>query len=120
MFLGETLDPENITADYTAGVLTLRIPVMEAAKPRKVAISSKDAPAPPRARASMEGRGPASVGSARGEIGAGPPTSARGAARLADASKEEGRTVSDSLTTPGSRGADHPADLLPDLRGAAR
>jgi HSP20 family protein len=45
VFLGETLDAENITADYTAGVLTLRIPVMEAAKPRKVAISSKDAPA---------------------------------------------------------------------------
>ena len=45
VFLGETLDPENITADYTAGVLTLRIPVMEAAKPRRVAISSKDAPA---------------------------------------------------------------------------
>jgi HSP20 family protein len=39
------LDAENITADYTAGVLTLRIPVLEAAKPRKVAISTKDAPA---------------------------------------------------------------------------
>jgi HSP20 family protein len=45
VFLGETLDTENITADYTAGVLTLRIPVLEAAKPRKVAISSQDTPA---------------------------------------------------------------------------
>jgi HSP20 family protein len=45
VFLGETLDAENITADYAAGVLTLRIPVLEAAKPRKVAISSSDAPA---------------------------------------------------------------------------
>jgi HSP20 family protein len=44
VFLGETLDAEHITADYTAGVLTLRIPVREAAKPRKVEISSKDAP----------------------------------------------------------------------------
>jgi HSP20 family protein len=42
VFLGETLDAENITADYTAGVLTLRIPVLEAAKPRKIAISSKE------------------------------------------------------------------------------
>ena len=45
VFLGESLDAENITADYTAGVLTLRIPVREAAKPRKVEISSKDTPA---------------------------------------------------------------------------
>jgi len=40
VFLGETLDPEHIDADYTAGVLRLSIPVREAAKPRKVAISS--------------------------------------------------------------------------------
>jgi HSP20 family protein len=45
VFLGETLDAENITADYTAGVLTLRIPVREAAKPRKVEIASSDTPA---------------------------------------------------------------------------
>ena len=45
VFLGDTLDAENVEADYTAGVLTLRIPVREAAKPRKVAISSKDTPA---------------------------------------------------------------------------
>ena len=43
VFLGETLDAEHIDADYTAGVLTLSIPVHEAAKPRKVSISSQDA-----------------------------------------------------------------------------
>ena len=42
VFLGDTLDAENIQADYTAGVLTLRIPVREAAKPRRVSIHSGD------------------------------------------------------------------------------
>ena len=42
VFLGETLDAENVQADYTAGVLTLAIPVHETAKPRKVKISSSD------------------------------------------------------------------------------
>jgi HSP20 family protein len=42
VFLGDTLDAENIQADYSAGVLTLAIPVHEAAKPRKVKISSQD------------------------------------------------------------------------------
>jgi HSP20 family protein len=43
VFLGDTLDAEHIEADYTAGVLTLAIPVHEAAKPRKVEITSQDA-----------------------------------------------------------------------------
>jgi HSP20 family protein len=43
VFLGDTLDADHIEADYTAGVLTLSIPVHEAAKPRKVAITSQDA-----------------------------------------------------------------------------
>jgi HSP20 family protein len=43
VFLGDTLDPDQMTADYTAGVLTLAIPVHEAAKPRKVEITSHDA-----------------------------------------------------------------------------
>src|ERR1700722_2033155 len=34
VFLGETLDADHIAADYAAGVLTLTIPVHEAAKPR--------------------------------------------------------------------------------------
>ncbi|MEY9930482.1 HSP20 family protein [Catenulispora sp. GP43] len=40
LFLGDTLDSENIKADYDAGVLTLRIPISEKAKPRKVAITA--------------------------------------------------------------------------------
>jgi HSP20 family protein len=43
VFLGDTLDAEHIAADYTAGVLTLTVPVHEAAKPRSIQISSSDA-----------------------------------------------------------------------------
>jgi len=39
LFLGDTLDVENLSADYDAGVLTIKIPVAEQAKPRKVEIS---------------------------------------------------------------------------------
>ncbi|MFI5683095.1 Hsp20/alpha crystallin family protein [Streptomyces sp. NPDC051636] len=38
LFLGEALDAERIDASYEAGVLRLRIPVAEQAKPRKIAI----------------------------------------------------------------------------------
>ena len=40
LFLGDTLDAENIAADYDAGVLTLRIPVAAKAKPRKIEINA--------------------------------------------------------------------------------
>ncbi len=40
LFLGETLDTDNIHADYDQGVLTLTLPVAEKAKPRKVEINS--------------------------------------------------------------------------------
>jgi HSP20 family protein len=43
VFLGDTLDPDHMTADYTSGVLTLSIPVHESAKPRRVEITSQDA-----------------------------------------------------------------------------
>jgi len=43
VFLGETLDTERLAADYRAGVLTLTIPVREAAKPRRVEVTSEDA-----------------------------------------------------------------------------
>jgi HSP20 family protein len=43
VFLGETLDTDRLAADYTAGVLTLTIPVREAAKPRRVEVSTQDA-----------------------------------------------------------------------------
>lgn len=42
VFLGETLDTDHIHADYSGGVLALQIPVHEAAKPRKVAVTSSD------------------------------------------------------------------------------
>src|SRR4029079_9094856 len=42
LLLGDTLDTENIAADYEAGVLTLRIPVAERAKPRKITITAGD------------------------------------------------------------------------------
>ena len=38
--LGDSLDIDNMSADYDAGVLTIRIPVAEEAKPRKVLVSS--------------------------------------------------------------------------------
>jgi HSP20 family protein len=38
LFLGDTLDTERIDAAYEAGVLRLRIPVAEQAKPRKIVI----------------------------------------------------------------------------------
>lgn len=40
LFLGDALDTDRIAADYSAGVLTLRIPVAEAAKPRTINIAS--------------------------------------------------------------------------------
>jgi HSP20 family protein len=43
LFLGDTLDADRIDASYDAGVLTLRIPVAEKAKPRKIQISNGDA-----------------------------------------------------------------------------
>jgi len=43
VILGDTLDTERIQASYNAGVLTLRIPIAEKAKPRKIAITNADA-----------------------------------------------------------------------------
>lgn len=42
LFLGDTLDPDRIEAEYEAGVLSLKIPIAEKAKPRKVEIKSRD------------------------------------------------------------------------------
>jgi HSP20 family protein len=38
--LGDNLDTEQIAATYDRGVLRLRIPVAERAKPRKIAIGN--------------------------------------------------------------------------------
>ena len=46
LVLGENLDTANIDASYDAGVLTLRIPVAEQAKARKIAITSKESDRP--------------------------------------------------------------------------
>lgn len=43
LMLGDTLDAENVKATYDAGVLTVRIPVAERAKPRKIEIEAKGA-----------------------------------------------------------------------------
>ncbi|WP_435971684.1 Hsp20/alpha crystallin family protein [Streptomyces sp. Qhu_M48] len=42
LMLADTLDTEKITADYEAGVLTLRIPIAERAKPRKITVGRGD------------------------------------------------------------------------------
>jgi HSP20 family protein len=42
LILGDTLDAENVKASYDGGVLTLRIPVTEKAKPRKIEIERKE------------------------------------------------------------------------------
>ncbi|WP_030381817.1 MULTISPECIES: Hsp20/alpha crystallin family protein [unclassified Streptomyces] len=39
LFLGDTLDTERIDASYDSGVLTLRIPIAEQAKPRRIQIA---------------------------------------------------------------------------------
>ncbi|MCE7080895.1 Hsp20/alpha crystallin family protein [Streptomyces sp. ST2-7A] len=39
LFLGDSLDTDRIEARYDSGVLTLRIPVAERAKPRRVVVS---------------------------------------------------------------------------------
>ncbi|MCX5309183.1 MULTISPECIES: Hsp20/alpha crystallin family protein [Streptomyces] len=41
IMLADTLDTERIEADYDAGVLTLRIPIAERAKPRKISIGGE-------------------------------------------------------------------------------
>jgi HSP20 family protein len=45
LFLAETLDTDDIEATYDQGVLTLRIPVSEKAKARRVAVTSGGRPA---------------------------------------------------------------------------
>jgi HSP20 family protein len=40
LFLGESLDTDHLSASYADGVLTLRVPVAEKAKPRRVEIAT--------------------------------------------------------------------------------
>ena len=41
LILGDALDTESVKASYDAGVLTLRIPMAERAKPRRIEITSE-------------------------------------------------------------------------------
>lgn len=45
LHLGQGLDTESIEADYHDGVLTLRVPVAEKAKPRKITVNTSTVPA---------------------------------------------------------------------------
>jgi HSP20 family protein len=42
LILGDNLDTESVGASYSSGVLTIRIPVAEQAKPRKIQITSDE------------------------------------------------------------------------------
>lgn len=44
LFLGDTLDPDRIEASHDAGMLTLRVPIAEQAKPRRIEISTGSGP----------------------------------------------------------------------------
>ena len=48
LFLGEALDASAIQANYDNGVLTLRVPVAEQAKPRKVQVTTGGSSGPQR------------------------------------------------------------------------
>jgi HSP20 family protein len=39
VLLGDTLDTDRLTADYDAGVLTIKLPIAEKAKPRRIEVS---------------------------------------------------------------------------------
>ena len=43
LIVSDMLDTDRIQASYDAGVLTLRIPIAEKAKPRKIAITTSNA-----------------------------------------------------------------------------
>lgn len=49
LFLGENLDTEHVSASYDAGVLTITIPVHEAAKPRRIEVTTGSEPREPAA-----------------------------------------------------------------------
>ncbi len=42
VFLGETLDVDRLSADYESGVLRIKLPVAEQAKPRKIEVGGSD------------------------------------------------------------------------------
>jgi HSP20 family protein len=62
LFLGETLDADRIDAAYADGVLTLRLPIAERAKPRRVPIAGAASTSVHSIDASSEDRVPAGAG----------------------------------------------------------
>jgi HSP20 family protein len=68
LFLGDSLDSSRLSADFGNGVLTLRVPVDESSKPRRVDISS--------APSSPDDRQAVTIGSNSGESSSSPPRSA--------------------------------------------
>ena len=52
--LGDGLDVEGIEADYTDGVLTLRVPVAEKTKQRKINVGTGSAPDSPAIKAASD------------------------------------------------------------------
>ena len=42
LLLGDSLDADRVEADYRDGVLTVRLPVAEQAKPRKVSVTARN------------------------------------------------------------------------------
>ncbi|MEW1957649.1 Hsp20 family protein [Kineococcus sp. NPDC059986] len=42
LILGDNLDTERISANYASGVLTVRVPVAERAKPRRITVETSD------------------------------------------------------------------------------
>jgi HSP20 family protein len=61
LFLGETLDTDRIKATYTDGVLTLRLPIAEKAKARRVPISISEGDTAIETNSHESGREPANA-----------------------------------------------------------
>lgn len=54
LFLGDTLDADRLQATYDAGVLTLRIPVSDKAKPRRIPVNTATGSSPQEIRSPHE------------------------------------------------------------------
>ena len=66
LFLAETLDTERLSADYSDGVLTLRVPVKEQAKPRRVTVTAGTSASRPIDATTRDEQQPEPVGASAG------------------------------------------------------
>lgn len=62
LFLGDSLDADRLSADYDDGVLTLRLPVKEQAKPRRIEVSAAKSGSTPIDARSSDQREPVGAG----------------------------------------------------------